>query len=183
MFAAGSSMYGYMPLSSATNPPMNWGYTRTAEGFRHHITRGQYERINASTAPSKWLGQYGQFFEDLLDNFTLPLALLAVLPLCFCFQFPEREKNYIGFTVLCFFFMGFIMVFLMNPKMDVQARFVNRVFYSLAHGIFSLWIGLGTIFLVYLARQIRNRLPLELLLMGLVLLMGIGAILGKIAGD
>ncbi len=34
--------YAYMPVASATNPPMNWGYTRTAEGFFYSFNRSQY---------------------------------------------------------------------------------------------------------------------------------------------
>ena len=34
--------YAYMPIASSTNPPMNWGYTRTAEGFYYSINRSQY---------------------------------------------------------------------------------------------------------------------------------------------
>lgn len=34
--------YIYMPLASSTNPPMNWGYTRTAEGFFYSFNRSQY---------------------------------------------------------------------------------------------------------------------------------------------
>jgi len=37
---------GYMPVSSDQNPPMNWGYPRTVEGFFHAVGRGQYERIS-----------------------------------------------------------------------------------------------------------------------------------------
>ena len=34
--------YAYMPLASSTNPPMNWAYTRTAEGFYFSFNRSQY---------------------------------------------------------------------------------------------------------------------------------------------
>jgi hypothetical protein len=34
--------YGYMPLASSTNPPMNWSYTRTPEGFYYAFNRSQY---------------------------------------------------------------------------------------------------------------------------------------------
>lgn len=40
--AAGLLPYLQMPLASATNPPMNWSYARTAEGFYHAINRSQY---------------------------------------------------------------------------------------------------------------------------------------------
>ncbi len=167
MFAAGSSVYLYMPLSSYTNPPMNWGYTRTLEGFRHHITRGQYERINTSRPLPVLIGQYNQFFEDIEENFMLPLALLAVLPLVFFREYPKKEKEYLAFTVLCFVFMGFVLVFLLNAKFDEQSRFIIRVFYSLSHGVYSMWIGLATIFLLHWTQQLRSRRPL--LLAGLVL--------------
>jgi len=34
--------YAYMPLASSTNPPMNWSYTRTSEGFFYSFNRSQY---------------------------------------------------------------------------------------------------------------------------------------------
>lgn len=43
----GAAFYAYMPIvSELRNPPMNWGYPRTWEGFKHAIMRGQYEAIN-----------------------------------------------------------------------------------------------------------------------------------------
>jgi tetratricopeptide (TPR) repeat protein len=39
---AGLLPYAYMPLASSTNPPMNWGYTRTPEGFFYSFNRSQY---------------------------------------------------------------------------------------------------------------------------------------------
>lgn len=40
--ALGMLPYIYMPLASATNPPMNWAYTRTPEGFFYSFNRSQY---------------------------------------------------------------------------------------------------------------------------------------------
>ncbi len=34
--------YAYMPVASSTNPPMNWAYTRTSEGFFFSFNRSQY---------------------------------------------------------------------------------------------------------------------------------------------
>ena len=42
----GVSFYAYMPIvSDLRNPPMNWGYPRTWDGFKHAVSRGQYEEI------------------------------------------------------------------------------------------------------------------------------------------
>jgi tetratricopeptide (TPR) repeat protein len=75
----GVSFYVYMPIvSDLRNPPMNWGYPRTWEGFKHAITRGQYEKIVPSAA--KLLPQLGSYFTDLRVQFTLLLAPLGFLP-------------------------------------------------------------------------------------------------------
>ncbi|MEL7059120.1 MAG: DUF2723 domain-containing protein [Acidobacteriota bacterium] len=42
VLALGLLPYAYMPLASATNPPMNWGYTRTADGFFYSVNRSPY---------------------------------------------------------------------------------------------------------------------------------------------
>ncbi|MEI6073398.1 MAG: DUF2723 domain-containing protein [Verrucomicrobiae bacterium] len=40
--ALGILPYAYMPVASSTNPPMNWSYTRTPEGFYFSFNRSQY---------------------------------------------------------------------------------------------------------------------------------------------
>ncbi len=46
LWMLGVSFYLYMAVSGMTNPPMQWGYPRTVEGFFHAISRGQYEQPN-----------------------------------------------------------------------------------------------------------------------------------------
>jgi len=77
----GLAVYAYMPLSSDTNPPMNWGYPRTFEGFQHAIFRGQYERI-APTPIFSWqfVEQMGAYLADLRGTFTLPIVLIGAFP-------------------------------------------------------------------------------------------------------
>ncbi|MDD4103145.1 MAG: tetratricopeptide repeat protein, partial [Kiritimatiellae bacterium] len=78
----GVSFYIYMPIvSDLRNPPMNWGYPRTWEGFKHAITRGQYEKLNpADVFSGKFLFQLGTYFTDLRVQFTLIAATLGFLP-------------------------------------------------------------------------------------------------------
>ncbi len=40
--ALGLLPYAYMPFASSTNPPMNWGYAREAQGFFFSVNRSQY---------------------------------------------------------------------------------------------------------------------------------------------
>ena len=78
----GVSFYIYMPIvSDLRNPPMNWGYPRTWEGFKHAITRGQYEKIAPSDVfTSKFLFQLGTYFTDMRVQFTLIAATLGFIP-------------------------------------------------------------------------------------------------------
>ena len=48
LFLSGCAFYLYMPIAASTNPPMNWGYASTKEGFLHAITRGQYEKLSSA---------------------------------------------------------------------------------------------------------------------------------------
>jgi len=83
----GVSFYAYMPIvSDMRNPPMNWGYPREWEGFKHAITRGQYEAI---TLPAfKGLSafwefiktQMGHYFSDVKMQFSDFLAFFALVP-------------------------------------------------------------------------------------------------------
>lgn len=84
MFLAelGVSFYIYMPIvSDLRNPPMNWGYPRTWEGFKHAITRGQYEKIKPTDIFNKrFLFQIGSFFTDMRVQFTMLVAPLGFIP-------------------------------------------------------------------------------------------------------
>ena len=80
----GVAYYAYMPIvSEIRNPPMNWGHPLTWEGFKHAITRGQYEKIGWSSDDLfrlKFIDQIGFFLTDVRAQFTLLCAPLGFLP-------------------------------------------------------------------------------------------------------
>ncbi len=79
----GVAFYMYLPIASEQNPPMNWGYARTWEGFMHAVTRGQYEAITPTDIFSeKFIQQLGSYLSDLRSQFSLPVAVLGFLPFC-----------------------------------------------------------------------------------------------------
>ncbi len=79
----GVAFYMYLPFASEQNPPMNWGYPRTWEGFMHAVTRGQYEAIAPTDIFSeKFIQQLGAYLTDLRNQFSLPVAVLGFLPFC-----------------------------------------------------------------------------------------------------
>jgi len=77
----GLAVYGFMPLASETNPPMNWGYARTFDGFMHAVTRGQYEQIvPADPFSMQFIRQIVDYLKDLRGQYTLLVAPLGLLP-------------------------------------------------------------------------------------------------------
>lgn len=92
----GLSFYLYMPFASDQNPPMNWGYARTWQGFIHAITRGQYERISpANIFTAKFLSQIGMYLKDLKTQFTLLVAVAGLLPFC-AWRIRLRGRSWSG---------------------------------------------------------------------------------------
>jgi tetratricopeptide (TPR) repeat protein len=154
-FIAGAAFYLYMPLAGMSNPPMQWGYPRTLEGFIHAITRGQYERIRpTSGAGDSFFSVLGSFIEtytkqtlmylDGLDNeFNLVCVLLAIGMFLFYRQMQKRERSWIIGVSAIFICLGPMLVLLLNPPPDRQARELIRVFFTASHVLVSMAVGYG----------------------------------------
>src|SRR4029077_13577013 len=79
---AGAAFYFYMPLAGMTNPPMEWGYPRTVEGFFHAFTRGQYEKTNPTDIihhPLTFITQLGMMWDGIVEEFNWLYALLGLI--------------------------------------------------------------------------------------------------------
>ena len=98
----GAAFYFYMPIASATNPPMNWAYPRTWDGFIHAFSRGQYERTNPTNIfsdPLRFIMQVKMYFDGAIDEFHLAYLLLALVPFWFLFK-NAWQKLAAGWLVL-----------------------------------------------------------------------------------
>ncbi|HXI84675.1 MAG TPA: DUF2723 domain-containing protein [Verrucomicrobiae bacterium] len=159
-FLIGCSCYFYMSVSSSTNPPMNWGYAYTKQGFLHTFTRGQYERLNLSPPWRKefWI-QTGLFARALLQQFSLPLGfdkdfLLGLPIVLFAFgtlamlirwwkDLHGRARAWLIFVWLSFLTTSFVLLMIINPGVDKQNQEINIKFFAPAHGFFAMMIGYG----------------------------------------
>ena len=98
MFLAGAAFYFYMPVASSTNPPMNWGYSYTKQGFLHHITRGQYERLNiASPLSPAFFIQIKLFALAMFQQYSTPLCLFALLTWVLPLWMLARRQRWAAF--------------------------------------------------------------------------------------
>ena len=154
----GLSFYLYMPFSSDQNPPINWGYPRTWEGFMHAITRGQYEKVVLADVFSKtFLLQIGAYLHDLRSQFFGPIALLALIPFIFIYRAGRKNMYWLLTTLVAFIGVGIIFIILQNPKIDLQTLFIARVQYIQSHAIYALWIGYGMLMaMAWLESLVKN---------------------------
>jgi len=157
----GISFYFYMPFSSEQNPPMNWGYPRTQEGFMHALTRGQYEKINPLKNFQSAVAKPGYFFRllnavitnpkgyiSVVSQFTWPIALLALAPLAFLSRIGRRIRQWVLVTLITFISLTALFIIFQWPQLDVQTLFIGRVQYIQAHAVFALWISYGIILIM-----------------------------------
>jgi len=153
---AGLLFYFFLPLSSLTNPPMNWAYPRTAEGFDHAITRGQYtgpaqestdrvERFIIDVDGNKKVdgGQVGVFISETMQEFNPAYTLLALLPFAFIFKMENRERRWLGGMALIFTILTLLMLAFRNTGGSEQQRHLNKVFFESSHLFVALGLGWG----------------------------------------
>ncbi len=139
----GVSFYVYMPIvSDLRNPPMNWGYPRTWEGFKHAITRGQYEKISPSDIfSSRMFSQVGFYFTDLRVQFTLIVATLGLLPFAdWSFRRNGRSKRINGLDIAASLYVAVSILVLISefaggePLFRLDKWIIGVIFVLLAVG-------------------------------------------------
>ncbi len=186
----GLLVYAYMPFASKTNPPMNWGYASEQAGFFHAINRGQYsdnlaslikkrigpvigipDRAPGQPAPPKQPGpgtakkiwvNATMYFENLNQNISLPLMLLAMGVFLYAGAFGGRVNAWLWFLVAAFACLAFLMGMISSgePQFDLQSMWVGKVFNLQSHYIFLVFMGYGAALALLHLRQTSDRWPL-----------------------
>lgn len=168
----GVAFYMYLPIASEQNPPMNWGYARTWEGFMHAVTRGQYEAIEPTDIFSeKFIQQLGAYLTDLREQFSLPVVVLGFLPFC-AWSIRLGGRRLSAFKLALGLVLGSTLLVVFETL--TGWLWVERI-YRLWIAPILLLAGWGVLTLValYLKKQIKDFFEYDLgtkILMGLTLL-------------
>jgi tetratricopeptide (TPR) repeat protein len=157
---AGAAFYFYMPLAGMTNPPMEWGYPRTVEGFIHAFTRGQYEKANPTDIihnPGVFLMQLLNMGRGIVDEYNWVYVFLALVPFLFFRKLHRRERAWlIGITAI-YLCLGVLLLILLNPPPDRSSQELNRVFFTASHTCIAILIGYGlTLIAAYMATHYQR---------------------------
>jgi hypothetical protein len=146
LWILGASFYFYLPLSGMTNPPMQWCYPRTVDGFIHALTRGQYEQpnpINVFHEPGRFIGQLGMLISGIADSFTWVAMLLALVPFLFLLKLRQRERAWLIGLAALYLCLGVLLMILLNPTPERASADLVKVFFNNSHTLIAALIGYG----------------------------------------
>jgi hypothetical protein len=143
LFLMGLGFYLYLPFASMTNPPVNWGYPRTSEGFFHVLSRGQYERYHPTDELGRFLGQLWIVTEVAGTGLGWPYLVFAVLPLGLLRRTGGFAQHWLISLAATFLCVGPLMVGLLNPSEDRASVDLIPPYFSAMYVILALFTGLG----------------------------------------
>ncbi len=142
----GAGFYFYEAISGMTNPPREWGYPRTVEGFWHAISRGQYDKLN----PTDVFHDFPHFIielkmlvEGVADAYSWVVMFFAVLPLVFLFKMQKRERAWIISVAAIYPFLGVMLSIFLSPTRDRQTAELVKVFFTASHAVVAVMVGYG----------------------------------------
>ena len=191
--------YAYMPLASSTNPPMNWGYTSTAEGFFYSINRSQYDGSlsdlivrtlgrGMGTAPqvTKEVEYHGRvstlelgrrfsefYWQKLLTNFTPWAAVAFLVAVVALLRLPLPQRAFLYLLFIGFFLAAFLQPIMERSETTLDAWSLQFPYHGYAYLMFSLICLTGTGFILTRLESARPSLaPLSWLLLLLPLWTG-----------
>jgi tetratricopeptide (TPR) repeat protein len=155
MWLLGVLVYLYEPVSCMTDPPMQWGYPRTVEGFFHALSRGQYgtgEGTNVFSHPAQFMFQLFYLADGLSESFTWAYLFVGLIPFVFLMKMAKRDRNWIIGLTAIYLFISVLLVIILNVSADRSTSELNKVFFTASHAIFAMMIGYGvTILAAYVA--------------------------------
>ena len=160
LWLVGASFYFYEPLAGMTDPPMQWGYPRTVEGFFHALSRGQYERASPTDIvhdPMRFIMQLGLLVGGLADSFSWVCIFIALLPFIFIFKMQNRERSWIIGLASIYLCIGVLLTIIMNTSPDRQSAEESKVFFTASHAVVAIMIGYGlALMAAYMATHYQN---------------------------
>src|SRR5208337_3256051 len=121
----------------------NWGYTRTAEGFFHAITRGQYERWHPTDEPGRFISQLWTVAKDTGEGFGWVYFVFAALPFGLLRRTGGCARNWLLGLTAAFVCVGPLLISLLNPSADVATVELLETYFSALYVILALCTGLG----------------------------------------
>jgi len=177
---AGLLPYAYMPFASSTNPPMNWSYCSTPEGFFYAINRSQYwgtladqlqgsigklvgvppvEKQKGPKAPDEetplqsFAGFCKIFWRVLAQNVSPFPLIFALLAFVFFWKLPREQRIWFYLLVIGFCLSAFLQPLSWNNGYDNAGWEMQYQYQSLGYAFFLLLASYGAAMLYMAASK------------------------------
>lgn len=117
-FLLGLSLYIYLPVRAASQPPLLWGYPAELERFVWHITGKQF-RVWMFSGSEVMQKQLTRFFDSFFSEFTLPATVVIMMGVIEIFR---SSKRLLIWVLLLF---GFCLLYSVNYDIhDINSYFL-----------------------------------------------------------
>ncbi|MGH8047737.1 MAG: protein O-mannosyl-transferase family [Chthoniobacterales bacterium] len=171
VLAIGLLPYAYMPLASATNPPMNWSYTKAPDGFFYSFNRSQYPGTLSGLSLrvfSKVLGvaggaqdqnqdSAGAIFDELRDwsgffwmqlvrSFSPACVVFFLAAVLGVFRRPLAARTWIYLLTVAFLLAMGLQPVLEHARTDNTAWWGQMPYHTYTNFIFAVICGIGACF-------------------------------------
>ena len=143
----GLSLYVYIPIASMTNPPVNWAYPRSASGFIHLISRGQFEQIVPTTDLGHFLSQLAEYAKHTVHALGIIYVLPALIPFCFLSKLRAPERAWLVGLLVTFLCLSLLLLAMINPTADRGAWDIVLFYFAGSHLVLALCAGHGLVLL------------------------------------
>lgn len=143
IFWLGLALYFYAPVASMTNPPVNWGYPRTAEGFFHVISRGQYSHVQPTEDFVLFARQTWWFVLATGREFGWLYLVFAALPFGLIRRLPSAARRWLLALSALFLCTGLLQLAMLNPPADLRRLDHFRYYFAAPYVVLAVWLGLG----------------------------------------
>ena len=150
----GLSVYLYIPIRAAENPPINVGRADTIEKAIAHVRREAYQSEEEMV---RWAGDSRDAvlhtvaaWQGTAATFWWPLGALGIVGL---FAWPRDKRDVLGLTLG----IGIFNTLAINAGLGAQYNywwdFVHRVYYLPTHAMAALWVAAGACWALRASRQ------------------------------
>src|SRR5205085_571765 len=163
----GISFYLYLPIAGSTNPPMQWSYPRTAEGFISALSRADYSQVEPTdvTAEPRRVGaQLAALVSNAAEQFTWPGLLLALLPLALILKLNTPSRAWVVIMLILYASVGGTLAIVLGSPSDTQFIQLNKIFFLPSQAVLVCLIGWGISLVAAFAALYRNRIVLAAVL-------------------
>jgi hypothetical protein len=153
----GLCTYLLLPVLSMTNPPVNWGYSRTVEGFWHLVFQGQYEQPNPAFDPAHLKVQWEIYGKVAAKEFGIWYVIAAFIPLFFLHKMSPLARRWIIAMLGLWLVFSTLTLIGLNPSPDRQSVQIHRPYFAPTHLLLASLSGCG---LMLVGRRFARSRPL-----------------------